>query len=87
MNTKKITQLGIMLSLMLILGFVDKQFVLVPGVPGIKPGLSNVILTPHCGSNTQQARYEMARQASLRINAVLSGQLPENLLNPEALNR
>ncbi len=44
MNTKKITQLGIMLSLMLILGFVEKQFVLVPGVPGIKPGLSNVVL-------------------------------------------
>ena len=44
MKTTKLTQLGIMLSLMLILGFVEKQFVLVPGVPGIKPGLSNVVL-------------------------------------------
>ena len=44
MNTKKITLLGIMLSLMLILGFIEKQFVLVPGVPGIKPGFSNIVL-------------------------------------------
>lgn len=61
-----------------------------PNEPHVNPAflsLSNVILTPHCGSNTQQARYEMARQASLRINAVLAGLLPENLLNPEALNR
>ncbi|MBR6753458.1 MAG: Gx transporter family protein [Clostridia bacterium] len=44
MNTKKITLLGIMLSMMLILGFVEKQFSLVPGVPGIKPGFSNIVL-------------------------------------------
>lgn len=44
MNTKKITLLGIMLSLMLILGLAEKQFVLVPGVPGIKPGFSNIVL-------------------------------------------
>lgn len=44
MKTRKITLLGVMLSLMLILGFLEKQFVLVPGVPGIKPGLSNVVL-------------------------------------------
>ena len=48
-------------------------------------GHPNVILTPHCGSNTHQARYEMAKQASLRIQTVLAGGLPENLLNPEAL--
>lgn len=44
MKTKKITLLGVLLSLMLILGLIEKQFVLVPGVPGIKPGLSNVVL-------------------------------------------
>ena len=44
MRTKKITLMGMMLSMMLILGFVEKQFVLVPDVPGIKPGLSNVVL-------------------------------------------
>ena len=60
-----------------------------PKEPHINPAfltLPNVILTPHCGSNTHQARYEMARQASLRIQAVLAGQLPENLLNPAALS-
>lgn len=59
-----------------------------PDEPNVNPAyltLPNVILTPHCGSNTHQARYEMARQAAVRINAVLAGQLPENLLNPEAL--
>ena len=61
-----------------------------PDEPHVNPAylkLSNVILTPHCGSITQQARYEMARQASVRIQAVLAGQLPENLLNPEALEK
>ena len=61
-----------------------------PDEPDVNPAflpLSNVILTPHCGSNTHQARYEMARQASVRIQAVLEGQLPENLLNPEALQK
>ncbi len=61
-----------------------------PNEPHINPAfltLPNVILTPHCGSNTHQARYEMARQACIRIAAVLDGQLPENLLNPEALTK
>lgn len=44
MNTRKITLLGIMLSLMLILGFVERQFVLVPQAPAIKPGFSNIVL-------------------------------------------
>ncbi|MBE5802692.1 MAG: dihydrofolate reductase [Clostridiales bacterium] len=48
--------------------------------------LPNVILTPHVGSNTLQARDHMAEQASLRILDVLGGNLPQNLLNPEALN-
>ena len=59
-----------------------------PDEPYVNPAylsLSNVILTPHCGSNTHQARYEMARQAAVRIQAMLAEQLPENLLNPEAL--
>ncbi len=61
-----------------------------PNEPHVNPALlelPEVILTPHCGSNTHQARYEMGRQASLRIQAVLDGQLPENLLNPQAVTR
>lgn len=59
-----------------------------PDEPHVNPAylnLPNVILTPHCGSNTHQARYEMAVQASTRIQAVLAGKLPDNLLNPEAV--
>lgn len=59
-----------------------------PDEPEVNPAylrLSNVILTPHCGSNTHQARYEMARQAAARIQAMLAGHTPENLLNPEVL--
>lgn len=44
MATKRVTLLGVMLSLMLILGLFEKQFILVPGVPGIKPGFSNIVL-------------------------------------------
>ena len=36
--------MGMMLSMMLILGFVEKQFVLVPQAPAIKPGFSNIVL-------------------------------------------
>lgn len=47
--------------------------------------LPNVILTPHVGSNTRQARHIMAQAASERILAMLDGRVPANLLNPEAL--
>lgn len=44
MRTKKITLMGMLLSMMLILGLVEKQFVLVPQAPAIKPGFSNIVL-------------------------------------------
>lgn len=40
----KLTLLSVLLSLMLILGLIEKQFVLVPMAPAVKPGLSNVVL-------------------------------------------
>lgn len=58
------------------------------GEPNVNPSffaLDNVLLTPHVGSNTGHARYEMARQASERMLDVLAGRTPANLLNPEAL--
>jgi glyoxylate reductase len=58
------------------------------GEPRINPlfsSLPNVIMTPHVGSNTVQARREMVREASLRIReVVLEGKKPVHLLNPEA---
>ena len=44
MSTKKIAQYGLLTALILVLGLVERQFVLVPGVPGIRLGLSNTVL-------------------------------------------
>lgn len=57
------------------------------GEPRINPlfrSLPNVIMTPHVGSNTLQARREMAETASLVIwEALLEGKRPHHLLNPQ----
>ncbi len=44
MKTRTLTHLAMLTAIMLVLGLVERQFVLVPGVPGIKPGLSNIVL-------------------------------------------
>lgn len=45
--------------------------------------LSNVVTTPHAGSNTVQTRDLMMRGACERILDALAGRRPEGLLNPE----
>jgi len=45
--------------------------------------LKNVVLTPHIGSATQKTRNKMAEMAAQSIIAVLSGEKPENIVNPE----
>lgn len=58
------------------------------GEPFVNPlffELDNVHLTPHVGSNTLYVRNQMAEAASARILDVLSGKLPQNLINPEVL--
>ena len=57
--------------------------------PQTAPGLAdlnNVILLPHIGSATMEARSEMARMAAESIAAVLNGKMPNNILNPQVLN-
>lgn len=44
MNTQKIARYGLLTSMMLVLGLVERQFLLVPGIPGIRLGLSNTVL-------------------------------------------
>lgn len=44
MSTKKIAQYGLLTSMMLVLGLIERQFMLVPGIPGIRLGLSNTVL-------------------------------------------
>ncbi len=47
--------------------------------------LKNVLLLPHLGSATHGARTGMAQAAAANAHAVLMGQPPPNLVNPEAL--
>lgn len=54
-----------------------------PHIPPELLALDNVVLTPHIGTNTPEARYAMARDACLRILAALEGKRPPNVVNPE----
>jgi glyoxylate reductase len=49
--------------------------------------MDNVILTPHIGSATWESRHEMARMAAENLVAMINGELPPNLLNPDALSQ
>ncbi len=56
MNIKTITRLGLLSSLMLLLGIVERNFPIAPGIPGIKLGLANsVLLYALCLINTKSA--------------------------------
>jgi D-3-phosphoglycerate dehydrogenase len=50
-------------------------------------GLDNVVFTPHIGGETAEAYENMSRMASDNVVAVLKGQEPPNLVNPEVLGR
>ncbi len=60
-----------------------------PQVPGRDLSqLANVIMTPHIGSSTQQARDRMARCALRNVQLAATGAYAEmDLLNPEVLTR
>jgi glyoxylate reductase len=54
--------------------------------PQVHPGLErkkNVVLVPHIGSATVETRYHMARLAAENLAALLEGQRPPNVVNPE----
>ena len=44
MKTGKIVLLGLLCSIMLILGYIESMIVIFPGIPGIKPGFANCAL-------------------------------------------
>jgi len=46
--------------------------------------LDNVVLAPHIGSSTEATRKAMAMLAAQNLVAALQGQVPPNLINPEA---
>ena len=47
--------------------------------------MDNVILTPHIGSATWESRDQMSMLAAENMIAMIKGETPPNLLNPEAL--
>jgi glyoxylate reductase len=47
--------------------------------------LENVVLTPHIGSATAEARAKMAETAVLNLLSVLKGERPLRLLNPDVM--
>lgn len=56
--------------------------------PAIHPGLltlDNVVLAPHLGSATEEARGAMARLCGEGVAGVLQGKRVEHLLNPEVV--
>ena len=55
--------------------------------PKLNPGfleLDNVVLAPHIGSSTEATRRAMAMTAAKNLVAALAGDMPPNLVNPEA---
>lgn len=42
-------------------------------------------LTPHIGSATRESPHEMARMAAVKLIAMIEGETPPDLLNPDAL--
>ncbi|MGQ9596680.1 MAG: 2-hydroxyacid dehydrogenase [Thermoproteota archaeon] len=48
-------------------------------------GFNNVVLTPHIASATFEARKMLAETAARNILSILSGKLPQSLLNPEVV--
>jgi len=57
--------------------------------PALAPGLAelpNVVLLPHLGSATHGTRTRMATLAATNIVAMLRGERPPNIVNPEVLS-
>jgi len=49
--------------------------------------LDNVVLAPHLGSGSAEARSAMAGKAARNLVAVLSGRMPDHIVNPEVLEK
>jgi len=62
---------------------VFEQEPLPPGHPLTK--LGNVVLAPHIASATIEARQRMAELAAKNLVAVLKGEVPPALVNPDVM--
>ena len=50
-------------------------------------GLENVIVTPHAAFSSETAIAELATKAATNVAAVLRGEVPATVVNPEVLGR
>src|SRR5205807_183638 len=57
------------------------------GWPERLRSLPNVVLSPHHGGLSDVSNLEMCSRATRAVLAVLRGEIPEGLVNPEALAR
>ena len=48
-------------------------------------GLDNIIITPHVAFFSQEATLELEQRAAREVAYVLTGRMPDNLVNPEVL--
>ena len=51
------------------------------------PQLPNVIVLPHIGTATEETRYLMRELAVNNVLAVLAGEMPPAIVNPEVLRQ
>lgn len=60
-----------------------------PGPPPVHPlyDLDNVILTPHCAGSSVESSYDSKHRGARNAALVLSGQMPESIVNPEVILR
>ncbi len=54
-----------------------------PNIPGEFLKMDNVVVMPHLGSATLEAREEMSRVVALNIATAFSGEVPPNIVNSE----
>jgi D-3-phosphoglycerate dehydrogenase len=59
----------------------------IDGVPHPLLDLPQVFITPHIGGATQETLDRGARQATAAVAAILAGQRPEAVVNPEVFDR
>jgi len=52
-----------------------------PEVPDDLLKFSNVVLTPHIGSTTVEAKMSMIKESTKKIMEVLKGNIPDDLVN------
>jgi glyoxylate reductase len=58
--------------------------------PDVDPALfelDNVLLTPHLGGQTEETLAELARLGALNLVALINGERPASVVNPEAFDR